>query len=84
MVTGVEISGLGEGWEKTEKDHEMFCNRIFRIPRTTANGGCVRELGRTKRREKVVERIIKYRKRLWGNRFKKAEQDLHRLGMGDI
>jgi hypothetical protein len=43
----------------------MFCKRIFGVPSTTANGACVRELGRTNRKEKVVERIVKYWKRLW-------------------
>jgi cell fate (sporulation/competence/biofilm development) regulator YmcA (YheA/YmcA/DUF963 family) len=32
---------------------------------TAANGACVRELGRTNRKEKVVERIVRYWKRLW-------------------
>jgi hypothetical protein len=35
----------------------MFCKRIF--------GACVKELGRTNRKETVVERIVKYWKRLW-------------------
>jgi cell fate (sporulation/competence/biofilm development) regulator YmcA (YheA/YmcA/DUF963 family) len=43
----------------------MFCKRIFGVPSTAANGACVRELGRTNRKEKVVERIVKYWKRLW-------------------
>jgi hypothetical protein len=43
----------------------MFCERIFGVPSTAENGTCVRELGRTNRREKVVERIVKYWKRLW-------------------
>jgi hypothetical protein len=43
----------------------MFCKRIFGVPSTAANGACVRELGRTNRKEKVVDRIVKYWKRLW-------------------
>jgi hypothetical protein len=43
----------------------MFYNRMFGVPSTAANGACVRELGRTNRKEKVVERIVKYWKRLW-------------------
>jgi hypothetical protein len=43
----------------------MFCKRIFEVPSTAANGACVRELGRTNRKEKVIERIVKYWKRLW-------------------
>jgi alcohol dehydrogenase YqhD (iron-dependent ADH family) len=43
----------------------MFCKIIFGVPSTTANGAYVRELGRTNRKEKVVERIVKYWKRLW-------------------
>jgi hypothetical protein len=43
----------------------MFCKRIFGLPSTAANGACVTELGKTSRREKVVERIVKYCKKLW-------------------
>jgi hypothetical protein len=43
----------------------MFCERIFGVPSTAANGACVRELGRTNRGEKVVERIVKYGHRVW-------------------
>jgi cell fate (sporulation/competence/biofilm development) regulator YmcA (YheA/YmcA/DUF963 family) len=43
----------------------MFCKRIFGVPSTATNGACVRELGRTNRKERVVERIVKYWKRLW-------------------
>jgi hypothetical protein len=43
----------------------MFCKRIFGVRSTAANGACVRELGRTNRKEKVVERIVKYWERLW-------------------
>jgi hypothetical protein len=55
--------GIRRGMEK--KAHEMFCKRIYGVPSTATNGACVRELGRTNRREKVVERIVKYWKRLW-------------------
>jgi hypothetical protein len=61
----VEIWGVKGGWKETEKDHEMFCKRIFGIPRTAVNGACVRKLGRINGREKVLEKIIKYWKRLW-------------------
>jgi hypothetical protein len=47
------------------KLHEVFCKRIFGVPSTAANGACVTELGKTSRRERVVERIIKCWKRLW-------------------
>jgi hypothetical protein len=65
MMTGVEIWGLEGGWKEIEKVHEMFCKRIFGVPSTAANGACVRELGRTDKKEKVVERIVKYWKGLW-------------------
>jgi hypothetical protein len=64
MMTRVEIWGLEGGWEEIEKVYEMFCKRIFGVPSTTANGACVRELERTNRKEHVVERIVKYWKRL--------------------
>jgi hypothetical protein len=59
MMRGVDIFGLIGGWKEIEKVHEMFCKRILRIPSTTANGVCVRELGRTSRKEEVVERVLK-------------------------
>jgi hypothetical protein len=65
MTTQVGIWGLGGGWKVMKKVHEMFCKRISGIPSTAVNGVCVRELGRTNRREKLVERIIKYWTRLW-------------------
>jgi hypothetical protein len=65
MMTGVEIWGLEGGWEKIEKVQEIFCKRIFGVPSTAANGACVTELGRTNRKEKVVQRIVKYWERLW-------------------
>jgi hypothetical protein len=64
MMTGVEIWGLEGGWKEIKKVHEMVCKRIFGVPSSTTNGACVRELGRTNREEKVVERIVKYWKRL--------------------
>jgi hypothetical protein len=64
MMTGVEISGLDDGWRETEKVHEMFCKRIMGAPTAAANGACVKELGRTNRKEKVLERKFKYWERL--------------------
>jgi IS1 family transposase len=32
---------------------------------TKANGACMRELGRMNRKEKVMERVLKYWLRLW-------------------
>jgi L-lactate utilization protein LutB len=34
-------------------------------PNTAANGACVKELGRTNRKEKVMERVLRYWQRLW-------------------
>jgi hypothetical protein len=51
MLTVVEIGGLEGGWKEIEKVHELFCKRIFGVPSTAANGVCVREIGRTNRRE---------------------------------
>jgi IS1 family transposase len=62
-----KIWGLEGGWKEIEKVHEMFCKRIFGLPNTTVNGACVRELGRTNRKERVVERIVKYWKRSMGH-----------------
>jgi hypothetical protein len=65
MMTRVEIWGLEWGWKEIEKVHELFRKRIFGVPSTAANTACVREIGRTNRKEKVAERIVKYCKRLW-------------------
>jgi hypothetical protein len=35
------------------------------MPSTAANGVCVRELGRTNRKEEVIERVLRYWQRLW-------------------
>jgi hypothetical protein len=64
MMTGVEIWGVDDGWRETGKVHETFCKRITGAPTATANGACVKELGRTNRKEKVLERVFKYWKRL--------------------
>jgi hypothetical protein len=64
MMIGVEIWGLQDGWKEIGKVHELFCKRIMGMPSTAANGVCVRELGRTNRKEKVI-RVIRYWQRLW-------------------
>jgi hypothetical protein len=63
-MTGVEIWGLDDGWREIGKVHEMFCIRIMGAPTAAANGACVKELGRTNRKEKVLERVFKYWERL--------------------
>jgi hypothetical protein len=65
MMTGVEIWGLKGGWKEIGKVHELFCKRVMGMPNTAANGACVKELGRTNRKEKVVERVLGYWQRLW-------------------
>jgi hypothetical protein len=52
MMTWVEIWGLEGGWEEIEKVHEIFCERIFGVPSTTANGVYAREL-----REQIGEKM---------------------------
>jgi hypothetical protein len=60
MMTGVEILGLDNGWREIGKVHEIFCKRIMGAPTAAANGACVKKLGRTNRKEKVLERVMKY------------------------
>jgi hypothetical protein len=60
MMTGVEIWGLEDGWQEIGKVHELFCKRVMGMPNTAANGVCVKELGRTNRKEKVMERVLRY------------------------
>jgi hypothetical protein len=57
MMTGVEIWGLEDGWKEIGQVHELFCKRIMGMPNTAANGACVKELGRTNRKEKVMESL---------------------------
>jgi hypothetical protein len=65
MMTGVEIWELEDGWKEIGKVHELFCKRIMGIPSMEANGVCVRELGRTNRKDKVIQRVLRYWQRLW-------------------
>jgi hypothetical protein len=44
MMTGMEIWGLDDGWKEIGKVHELCCKRVMRMPATTANGVCAREL----------------------------------------
>jgi hypothetical protein len=60
MMTGVEIWGLEDGWKEIGKVHELFCKRVMGTPNTTANGACAKELGRSNRKEKVMERVLRY------------------------
>jgi hypothetical protein len=60
MMTGVEIWGLDDGWRGIGKVHDMFCKRIMGAPTAATNGACVKELGRTNRKEKVLEKVFKY------------------------
>jgi hypothetical protein len=53
------------GMERNRGSSRDVFKRVFGVPSTAANGACVRYLGRTNRKEKVVERIVKYWKRLW-------------------
>jgi hypothetical protein len=64
MMTGVEIWGLEDGWKEIKKVHELFCKRVMGTPNTAANGARVKELGRTNRKEKVIERVLRYWQRL--------------------
>jgi hypothetical protein len=96
----VEIWGLEDGWKEIGKVHELFRKRVMGMSNTAANGACVKELGRTNRKEKV----LRYWQRLWEmdetsllgdalkqqslekgyNWLNKIKQELERLGMGDI
>jgi hypothetical protein len=64
VMTGGEIWGLDDGWREIGKVHEMFCKRIIVAPTEAANGACVKGLGRTNRKEKVLERVFEYWERL--------------------
>jgi hypothetical protein len=64
MMTGVEIWGLEDGWKEIKKVQELFCKRVMGTPNTAANGVCVKELGRTNRKKKVMERVLRYWQRL--------------------
>jgi hypothetical protein len=53
------------GWKEIGKVHNLFCKSVMGMPNTAANGACVKELGRTNRKEKVIERVLRYWQRLW-------------------
>jgi hypothetical protein len=53
-MTGVEIWGVHDGWRETGKVHETVCKRIMGAPTAATNDACVKELGRTNRKEKVL------------------------------
>jgi hypothetical protein len=60
----VEIWGFDDGWKEIGKVHKLFCKRVMGMPGTTANSVCARQLGRTNRKKKVVERVLRYWQRL--------------------
>jgi hypothetical protein len=60
MMTGVEIWGLEDGWKEIGKVHELFCKRVMEIRKTTANAARAKEMGRSNRKEKVMERVHRY------------------------
>jgi hypothetical protein len=64
MMTGVEIWGLEDRWKEIKEVHELFCKRVMGTPNTAANGVYVKELGRTNRKKKVMEKILRYWQRL--------------------
>jgi hypothetical protein len=64
-MTGMEIWGFEDGWKEIGKVHELFCKTVMGMPNTAANGACVKELGRINRKEKVMERVLRYWQRLW-------------------
>jgi ribosomal protein L11 methylase PrmA len=64
MMTGAEIWGVEDGWKEVKEVHELFCKRVMGTPNTAANGACVKELGRANRKEKVIERVLRYWQRL--------------------
>jgi hypothetical protein len=57
MMSGVEIWGLDDEWREIGKVHEIFCKRIMGAPTAAASGALVKELGRTNKKEKVVEKV---------------------------
>jgi hypothetical protein len=64
MMTGVEVWGLEDGLKEIGKVHELFCKIVMGIPNMAANRACVKELGRTNTKEKVMERVLRYWQRL--------------------
>jgi hypothetical protein len=42
------------------KVHELFCKRVMGVPLPSANGSCLNELWRKNRKEKLLERVMKY------------------------
>jgi hypothetical protein len=42
MMTGVEISGLEDGWKEIGKVHELFCKRVVGVPNSNKWSMCER------------------------------------------
>jgi hypothetical protein len=65
-MTGTEIWGLEDEWMEVRKVHEFLCKAVMGVAMTSMNDSCVKELGRTDRKEKVLvlERIMKHCLRL--------------------
>jgi hypothetical protein len=55
---------LKEGWKLVGGMHKEVCEQVIGVSGTVANGGCIRELGRMNRKEKLLERVVKYWLRL--------------------
>jgi hypothetical protein len=66
MMTGTEIWVLEDEWMEVQKVCEFLCTAVTGVPMTSMNDACVKELGRTDRKEKVLvlERIMKHCLRL--------------------
>jgi hypothetical protein len=59
MTTGVEIWGPVNGWREAEKMNELVCTGVMGVPMTSANVPCAKKLRRTRRKERVLERVMK-------------------------
>jgi hypothetical protein len=59
MTAGTDIWGLEDEWMEIRKVHELFCTAVMGVPMILMNDVCVKELGRTYKKEKVLKRIMK-------------------------
>jgi hypothetical protein len=57
-MTGIEIWCLEDVWKGARKVQE-FGKGVIGAPLTSANGACVKELGTTKRKEKLLGSVMK-------------------------
>jgi hypothetical protein len=64
MMCDIELWGVYDAWTEIDKIHGRFCKKILGVPRCAANGAAEIELGRDRRRGKIISLTLKYWQRI--------------------